>query len=41
MGPFPITQINDNDTIRFQNWIINDTTNIRRIKPFIDYTHKQ
>ena len=36
MGPFPITQINDNGTIRFQNGIINDTTNILRIKPFLD-----
>ena len=34
MGPFPITQINDNGTVRFQKGIINDATNIRRIKPF-------
>ena len=33
MGPFPITQINDNGTVRFQTGIINDATNIRRIKP--------
>ena len=38
MGPFPITQINDNDTGCFQKWIINDATNIPRIKPFFDYT---
>ena len=36
MGPFPITPINDNGTVRFQKWIINDATNIRRIKPFFD-----
>ena len=36
MGPFPITQINDNGTVRFQKGIINDVTNIRRIKPFFD-----
>ena len=36
MGPFPITKINDNGTVRFQKWIIDDATNIRRIKPFFD-----
>ena len=36
MGPFPITQINDNGTVRFQKGIINDVTNIRIIKPFFD-----
>ena len=36
IGPFPITQINDNSTVCFQNGIINDATNIRRIKPFFD-----
>ena len=36
VGLFPITQINDNGTVRFQNGIINDTTNICRIKPFFD-----
>ena len=36
MGPFPITQINDNGTVCFQKGIINDATNIRRIKPFFD-----
>ena len=36
MGPFPITQINENGTVRFQKGIINDATNIRRIKPFFD-----
>ena len=36
MGPFPITQINDNGTVRFHKGIINDATNIRRIKPFFD-----
>ena len=36
MGPFPIKQINDNGTVRFQKGIINDATNIRRIKPFFD-----
>ena len=36
MGPFHITQINDNGTVRFQRGIINDATNIHRIKPFFD-----
>ena len=36
MGPFPITQINYNGTVRSQKGIINDTTNICRIKPFFD-----
>ena len=36
MGPFPIKKINDNGTVRFQKGIINDATNIRRIKPFFD-----
>ena len=36
MGPFPITQINDNGTVRFQKGIINYASNIRRIKPFFD-----
>ena len=36
MGPFHITQINDNRTVRFQKGIINDATNIHRIKPFFD-----
>ena len=36
MGTFLITQINDNCTVRFQKRIINDTTNIRRIKTFLE-----
>ena len=36
IGPFPIIQINDNKKGRFQKGIINDATNIRRIKPFFD-----
>ena len=36
MGPFPITKINDNGTVSFQKVSINDATNIRRIKPFLD-----
>ena len=36
MIPFPITQIDDNGTVLFQKGIINDATNIRRIKPFFD-----
>ena len=36
MGPFPITQINDNGTVCFQKGIINNATNIRRIKKFFD-----
>ena len=31
MGPFPIMQINNNGTVRFQKGIINDATNIRTI----------
>ena len=40
MGPFPITQINNNGTVRFQKGIINDATNVRRIKPFFDKTKR-
>ena len=36
MGPFPITQINDNGTVCLKKGIINDATNIRRIKPLFD-----
>ena len=36
MGLFLITQINDKGTVFFQNGIINDATNIRKIKPFFD-----
>ena len=36
MGPFPITHINENGTICFQIGIINDATNVRRIKPFFE-----
>ena len=36
MDPLPITQINENGMVRFQNGINNDATNIRRIKPFLD-----
>ena len=31
MGPFLITQINDNGMVHFQKGIINNTTNIRRL----------
>jgi transposase InsO family protein len=33
-GPYAITQVNDNGTVRFQKGIVNDAVNIRRIKPF-------
>jgi hypothetical protein len=33
-GPYEITQVNDNGTVRFQKGMVNDVTNIRRIKPF-------
>jgi hypothetical protein len=33
-GPYEITQVNDNRTVRFQKGIVNDAMNIRRIKPF-------
>ena len=36
MGPFSITQINENVTVRFQKGINNDASNIRRIKSFFD-----
>ena len=41
MGTFPITQINDNDTVLFHKGIINDSTNSCRIKSFLDQTQKQ
>ena len=40
MGPFPIAQINDNGAVHFQKGIINDDTNIRRIKPFFECTKR-
>ncbi len=33
-GPYKLTAINDNGTIRFQKGILNDVVNIRQIKPF-------
>ena len=36
MVSFPITQINNNGTFCLQKEIINDATNICRIKPFFD-----
>ena len=33
-GPYEITQVNDNGTVRYQKGIVNDVINIRRIKPF-------
>jgi hypothetical protein len=33
-GPYAITQVNDNGTVRFQKRIVNDVINIRRIQPF-------
>ena len=36
-GPYQITQVNDNGTVRFQKGIINDAVNIRRIKPFHEW----
>ena len=36
LDTFLITQINDNGTVRFQKGIINDDTNICRIKPLFD-----
>ena len=33
-GPYPLTAINDNGTVRFQKGIINDVVNLRRIKPY-------
>ena len=36
MGPIPITQINNNGTVRFKKGFINHATNILRIKPFFD-----
>jgi transposase InsO family protein len=35
-GPYILTQINDNGTVRFQKGIVNDVVNIRRIKPFFE-----
>ena len=36
IAPFPITKINDNGTVCLQTGIINDATNIRRIKKIFD-----
>ena len=36
MVPLLITQINDNGMVLFQKGIINDATNILRIKPLFD-----
>ena len=36
MLPFPITQINDNDTVRFHKVIINDASNILKRRPLFD-----
>ena len=33
-GPYPLTKINTNGTVKFQKGIVNDVINIRRIKPF-------
>jgi hypothetical protein len=33
-GPYQLTSINDNGTVRFQKGIVNDVVNIRRIKPY-------
>ena len=35
-GPFPITKVNTNGTVRIQMGAVNDTVNIRRIQPFRD-----
>ena len=36
IGPFLIMKINDDVTVLFQKGVINDATNICRIKPFFD-----
>ena len=36
MDPLLITKRNENVTVRFQKGIINDATNMRRIKPFVE-----
>ena len=36
-GPYEITAVNDNGTIRFQKCKVNDVTNIHRIKLFIKW----
>ena len=33
-GPYEITKVNDNGTVRFQKGIVNDVINLRNIKPF-------
>ena len=35
-GPYTLTKINDNGTVRFQKGIVNDVVNIRCIKPFYE-----
>jgi hypothetical protein len=34
--PYELTQVNDNGTLCFQQGIVNDVVNIRRIKPFYE-----
>ena len=36
MVPFLVKKINDSGTVRFQKGVINDATNIRRIKSFFN-----
>ena len=33
-GPYPLTKVNRNGTVKFQKGIINDVVNICRIKPY-------
>jgi hypothetical protein len=35
-GPYEITQVNDNGTVRFQKGTANDVVNIPRVKPFYE-----
>jgi hypothetical protein len=35
-GPYEVTQVNDNGTVRFQKGIVNDVVNIRCVKPFYE-----
>ena len=33
-GPFPITKVNSNGTVKFQKGIVNEPVNIRRLQPY-------
>ena len=34
-GPYLVTRVNDNGTVRLQRGVVSETVNIRRIKPYL------